>query len=176
MASQEMSSGKRGGFAARISVEAIVVVLVVSATIGILTVKAMTGGWEDPPTVSGKAAGLRHDAISAGGLSDGNRALPNQRSANIPPHLGAAGGLSDGNRALPNSDIVVRNGITVVSPPLLVPFIEADAAQTPNGSEIVASPRKASITRKRSHYSNRAHPRSQRRIVRSDPFSRFVAR
>lgn len=149
-----------GTFWTRMSVEGIVVLLVTSLTVGILTVKMLAGGWENSaspePT---KVVGLRHDAISEAPRSD--------TSPDVAP-------------AAPDHDVssqmVVRNGVTVLSPPLLVPVINADALQKGDGSEVLAPSHKASDARKRSHYAHRAQARGQRRVVRSAPFWRVVAR
>jgi len=195
MVDRESDERNRRAFSARISVEAIVVVLVVSATIGIFTVKTMTGRWEDAPSASGKVAGLRHDAISAASLSDSTfpessqsarrlsgeprdsrTGAPPASDDGVEPGINPAPAAADQDKSSPSSDTVVRNGITVVSPPLLVPVIEAGAIQTTNGSENLTSPHKASTARRRSHYANRIHTRAQRRVVRSAPFWRIVAR
>jgi hypothetical protein len=205
MVNKETDKGKRAAFSARMSVEAIVVALVASATVGILTAQILAGGREDSGSpVPTKAAGLRHDAVSMAPPSDTSQNIAtdtaaaaqdksSQRSAplrdgdraSLPnvQHLSGADlearEVSGGGRALtnpPSNDTVVRNGITIVSPPLLVPVISADAIQTPNGSEVLTSPRKAPSARKRSHYTNRNHRHGQRRVVRSAPFWRIVAR
>lgn len=171
MVSHEMDKGKRRAFSARMSVEAIVVVLVVCATVGIFMVKALADRWEGSSSpVSGKVTGLRHDAITA---------TPSDRLSNVQQLSRADLEVSDGDGALPSqrsNETVVRNGVTVLSPPLLVPVINPDAIQAANGSEVLTSPRKAASARKRSHYATRARTHGHRRVARSVPFWRIVAR
>jgi hypothetical protein len=162
------------------SVEAIVIILVASVTVGIFTVKFLAAGLEDSGSpVPSRVVGLRHDAISEAPSSDTSQDVAtaaaaqgksSQRSAN--------GGLSVGDRALtePSNDMIVRNGVTILSPPLLVPVINDDAIQMASGSEVLPSPHKAASARKRSHYANRAHARGRQRVARSAPFWRVVAR
>ncbi len=165
----------RPAFWARMSVEAIVVVLVAAATIGIFTVQILAGGWEDSDSPGpSRVVGFRHSAISEAPPSDADRASPPNAQHSSSAVLEAEQ-VSDGNRASTN-ETIVRNGVTILSPPLLVPVINADTIQIANGSETVTSPRKASSARKRSHYANRAPTRGQRRVARSAPFWRVVAR
>jgi hypothetical protein len=162
MVNQETDKGKRAAFWARMSVEAIVVILVAAATVGIFTVQILAGGWEDPGSPGpSKVVRLRHDAIS--------EASPSDTAQNV------ATAAVDQSKE-PSNDTVVRNGVTVVSPPLLVPVISDDAIQMATGSDVLTLPHKAPSARKRSHYTSRAHTRGQRRVVRSAPFWRLVAR
>jgi hypothetical protein len=60
----------------------------------------------------------------------------------------------------PSSDTVVRDGITVVSPSLLVPVIDIDAIQIANGSDDSVSATKGWNGRKRSRYARRSYTRA----------------
>ena len=186
--------GKRPAFWARMSVEATVVILVAFAAVGIFAVKIFAGEWEDSNSPApDKVVGLRHDAISETPPTDTAPAVANVQHISLRPR-GASGvegaepyyataatdqDKSSQSSALvpePSNQTVVRNGITVLSPPLLVPVINDDAIQMANGSEVLASPHKAPSARKRSHSASRVHLRAQRRVVRSAPFWRVVDR
>lgn len=162
MVNRARSRGKRAAFFRRMSVEAIVVILVAAATVAIFAMKIMAGVWEDSDSpVRNKVAGLRHDAMSPAPLSDSSQDVAT-----------ATAGQSQEQ----SNVTVVHNGVTVLSPRLLVPVIDADVLETANGSAALTSQPKATQARKRSHYANRSQARSHRRVVRSAPFWRIVAR
>lgn len=187
MVNRQTKKRKRAAYSGRMPVEAILLLPVAFATVGIFTVKIIEAGWEDSSSpVPAEMAALRHDAISPAAPRDtapqdvaaaGGQDKFSQRSANVPLSLRAAGGLSDGDRDLKDSsnETIVRNGVTIVSPPLLVPVINADAIEIARSSEAVISQRKASKVRKRPHYANRAHAPAHRRVVRPAPFWRITA-
>jgi hypothetical protein len=206
MVNHETNKRKRAAFSARVSVEVIVVILVVSATVGIFTAKMLAGGWDDSDSpVPGKVVGLRHDAISEkpvfptssicpapverrGRVSAGAEskigdtppiaavaAVDQDKSSQILPRNAGEGATGLSNVQLTSNNTIVRNGVTVLSPPLLVPVINDDAIQMANGSEVLASPRKVTGIRKRSHHVSRARTRAQRRVVGWAAFRRSLA-
>jgi hypothetical protein len=143
--------GKLVSFAARMSVEAIVGLLIGITMIGILTVTIVAGGFAQNGSVEvGKVTGLRHEAMSV-------PAAEESPSVVLTPD--ADPGMNQ------STDTVVRNGITIVTPHLLIPIIDADAVDTAKAPAAPAFSRKHATTRKRSHYARRAHGQRQWRIV-----------
>ena len=180
--SEETEKEKRATFFARLPVEPLVVVLVVIATITIFTVRLVTGGRETT-SLSSLEGGIRHDAISAEEpASSQESATPvADQDTSFSQHSTPSSrvSLSDGDTSLKalSGDTLVYNGVTVLSPTLLVPVITADAIQMSNGSEILPTPpHKTLRSRKHFHYVRRAHTHAQRHLLLSDPFSRFVAK
>jgi hypothetical protein len=136
--------GKLTALAVRTSLKAVAIVTT-SATLVILAMaigRAGSGNSDSPG--AGKFVGVRHDAMSI------------SRTADTPP--GVATPAAD-QTSEPSSDTVVRNGITVVSPRLLVPVIEADFMETASGSDDGTSSGKGLHAGKRSRYAHRAHTR-----------------
>ena len=96
----------------------------------------------------GKFVGLRHDAMNVGDATDVTSAGSNS--------------AGDDRAQEPSAEMVVRNGVTVISPRLLVPVIDIDSLQAGNGSEEGASVDKA-YSRKHSRYARQSHRRHQQR-------------
>jgi len=96
------------------------------------------------PAPNGKFVGVRHEAA------------PVSTAANV-----ASAPVSDQTAEL-SPDTVMRNGVTVVSPQLLVPSIDLDALKKATG-QTDASSSKTSNSRKRHRYATRSstshHPR-----------------
>ena len=164
---------RQGPYITGVSVEAILLILIAFASIGIFTAKIIADGYENASSpVASKVVGLRHDAISASPSDtipvDESMAVADQDRFS----QRSAGALSDGDRAL----TIVRNGVTVLSPPLRVPVIKADAIEMGKGSGALKSHRKAPHVWKRHHYAYRARAATHRRVVRSDAFWRFAGR
>jgi len=95
----------------------------------------------------GKFVGVRHDAA------------PISTAANIKTNVPVA---DSGQTAAPAPDTVVQNGVTVVSPQLLVPVVDIDELRTATG-QTDASSSKSSSARKPRRYASRSrsyhHPR-----------------
>jgi hypothetical protein len=68
-----------------------------------------------------------------------------------------ATGQSDHSAA----NTIVRNGLTVVSPPLLVPVVDLDGLPAANGTDGTPQPGQLRASGRRSHYAHRAHARGQ---------------
>ena len=110
------------------AVKAIGLVIAGAATVIVaMTITRAVSVKSDPPQ-DGKYVGVRHDA------------------ATVPTTAASSSGVTTSGSA----NTVVRDGVTVVSPQLLVPAIDLAAIQTANGSDDDAVSTKT--TRKHSHY------------------------
>jgi hypothetical protein len=99
----------------------------------------------------GRFVGVRHDAVSLAQI------------ANIEPDVSPP--AEQGEES--STDTVVLNGVTVVSPQLLVPVIDLAAIQPASGSEPAASRSKVVTARKRSHVAKRSRSQPETRIART---------
>ncbi|MFL6516161.1 MAG: hypothetical protein ACJ8M1_14170 [Chthoniobacterales bacterium] len=93
---------------------------------------------------NGKFVGVRHDAATVSANKSTVAGVPTVAS-------------NQGQESATNT--VVRNGITVVSPQLLVPVIDIDALQKGGGCDDDSSLDKDSKSQKRYHSVNRSHSR-----------------
>jgi hypothetical protein len=143
MANRRMYKGNSTALSARGTLKIVVGAVMAGAVIGIFALIIAKGGSgdSDPPEAA-KFVGLRHDAVS---MPPAAETLPR-----VP--------TSDADQGQkPSSDTVVRNGVTVVSPRLLVPVIDIDSIQSAQEWKDFA--------RTQSRYVNRSHKRHQRRIA-----------
>ena len=110
-----------------------------------LTISRAVSVKPDSPR-GGKFVGVRHEATT------------------LPPagNTATASASSGGQEQELSSDTIVRNGVTVVSPQLLVPVIDIASIQTAIGSEGQASSSNVSNARKRSGNANRSQSRSRK--------------
>ena len=91
---------------------------------------------------SGKLAGTWHEAVT------------------MPPTEGSSEDLSIPGEG-PSPHTVVHNGMTVVTPELLVPVIDLASLDEVNGSDGKPSANKSSSARQRSRYAKRSQSRRQ---------------
>jgi len=117
-----------------------------ATVIAVLTVAKGVSTKSDPAQ-GGKYVGVRHEA------------------ATITPTADKSGVSKSGSNQVQDSSAttVVRNGVTVVSPQLLVPVIDMASLQTANASGDNVSASKTSDARKRSRYVNRSRSQRQTR-------------
>jgi hypothetical protein len=151
MGDPKMCRGKFGALRARTSVGAVVGIVIAGAIFVIFTWTMAKGGRGDfDSSQAGKFVGIRHDATIISKTADTPLGIPTPAA---------------GQDQEPSTDTVVQNGVTIVSPRLLVPVIDAELMQTASGSEDSASSPKASHARKSSRYAKRSHARRQSRIA-----------
>ena len=121
--------------------------VVASAAVVIVAVAIMKGFSRDPGRGgNGRFVGVRHEVAS----------IPSAAEA-----FSSISAPGEGPDQEPSGETVMRNGLTIVSPPLLVPVIDLDSLRPVNLAEDRDSFRKATA-RKRSHYARRSHPRRHR--------------
>jgi|tagenome__1003787_1003787.scaffolds.fasta_scaffold20963764_1 hypothetical protein len=108
-----------------------------------LTITKAVSVQPDSPQ-NGEFVGVRHEAASVPANKNAMVGVPS-----VDSDQGGEGCTST----------VVRNGITVVSPQLLVPVIDMDALQKANGCDDDASSDKVSKSQKRFHSVSRSHSR-----------------
>ena len=159
--------GKLAAFVTRTPVEATVGLLVALMMGGILTLKIMASGSDQNGSAErGEMAPLRHEAMSVAAAEE-------SLSADSPsPDAEPAADRS--------SDTIVRNGITVVSPHLLIPAFDVEAGPAAKAQEATGPSHRhvTTVARKRSRYVHRARTQRQwrmvglaasRRLVSADP-------
>ena len=101
-----------------------------------LTIKSAVSVKSDSAE-DGKYVGVRHEAGS------------------ISTNTDTSAGVSKQDQKAATTMTV--NGVTVVSPQLLVPVIDCDSLKLPNGSDEDSSSTKRSSARKRTSYADRSH-------------------
>jgi hypothetical protein len=130
-----MKTNELARWHAGISVETIVGAGIAILTLGLFTLAMVSGNGEKAADIAraNRLSAPPHDAASFVG----------QDRTNGPTDLAVA-------------NTIVRNGLTVVTPPLLVPFVDLNALQTSETSADGAAWKRSSRI-KRSHYARRGH-------------------
>lgn len=150
MANRKMEKGNLAALSARAALKTVVGAVIAGAAIGILAlIIAKRGSGDSDPPEAPKFVGLRHDAMSMPPAADTLTRVPTS--------------AADQGQEL-SSDTVVRNGVTIVTPRLLVPIIDIDSMRSVKESELSSSSGKA-FSRTQSRYAKRSHTRHQRRIA-----------
>src|SRR3954471_5906251 len=130
------------------ALKAVGLVIAGAATMIVVVTIARAVSLKSDSPRDGKFVGVRHDAATVSSPGSAVLGNPVPSSAQTPQAA---------------TDTIVRNGVTVVSPQLLVPVINIDALETATGAEADTSSSKVSKPQKRGRYANRAHWRRQTR-------------
>ena len=140
MANGNTYKGKLTARSVRTWLRAIGIVIAGATMVIVAIIIAKEGSGNSDWHGAGKFVGLRHEATT---LPPTNDTLPDVSNP-------------DATKAQePASNTIVRNGITVVSPELLVPALTAELMETTRELQDGGSSGKASKTRKRSRYTKR---------------------
>jgi hypothetical protein len=108
-------------------------------------------------SAGGKFVGVRHDATTIPGTARAHTAV---RTSSADQDLAAASASNAQQEQQGPIDTVIQNGITIVSPRLLVPIIDIDALQAD-----AADDSNSSSKQRRGHHANRSHSHRHVRIA-----------